>query len=190
VSADVGDLFPEASEIGDADLRDKTVRLLQELIDEGNWASPGDMPFVLDIPASRFDAVQHVHAVVGATVAVAEVVERVLGIAVNRDELLSAALLHDASKWVEYAPDGVNGKPTYSAMGAQLPHASYVAVKAAEAGLPAPVVQAIASHTPQNSFPTSSAMAAILHHVDLAITDSCRLAAGLKPLFKNVRSLY
>ncbi len=59
-------------------------------------------------------------------VAVAEILTRFHGTEIDRDRLLAGALLQDASKLVEYEPDG-NGGVRLSELGERFPHAFYAA---------------------------------------------------------------
>lgn len=182
---DVPALFPEALAITDEALRRDTVALLERCLKESQWDSPESAAFTPEIPAERFDGVHHVRAVTGVACAIASQVEELLGVTVDRDRLVSACLLHDASKWLEYEP-GEDGAFVLSEFGRSIPHAAYIAALALEAGLPAEIVEAITTHTPQNALQPSSAIGVILHHADMIVADCCRLSVGLPARGKAV----
>jgi HD domain len=186
--ASMSAMAPLLGEIAEDSTRDRVSDILARCVDKSHWTDLAAMPVTPDIPASRFDAVQHIRAVAAMMVAIGDCMSSTLGIDVDRDELLAAAILHDASKWLEFAPsDSPDVEEVLSDEGSALPHAAYVAVLALEAGLPTRVVDAIASHSPQSTRPTTSHLSVILHHIDLMITDCCRLSVGLPSVFKIVR---
>jgi putative nucleotidyltransferase with HDIG domain len=179
------EIFPELLEIEDEDLRERCEAVLDACVLRGAWENPADAPFVRDIAASEFNGIDHVRAVTRLVVAAAEICREILGIEIDRDHALAAGLLHDASKWIEYEPTA-EGIVTLSAIGRGIPHAAYGAVEASRSGINEEIVNAISSHTPQNSLELRSVVAALLHHLDLALTDAALMASGRQPRFKFV----
>ena len=90
--------------------------------------------------------------------------ERFHSVRVNRDVLVAAALLQDASKLVEYAL--VDGKVVYSARGREFPHAFWAAHVALKHGVPDEICHIILSHTPQAAAFPRSLEGKILYYAD------------------------
>ncbi len=110
----IAELFPEINEIKNQDLRDKTESALKKAIDLGGWTEEDlhNIPFTLLIPElmengkPKVSIIQHLRAVTQMCMATYDQYES-FGMAdfLNYDELVSAGLLHDVGKFVEYARD-------------------------------------------------------------------------------------
>ena len=149
---DLDALLPEIGLIGDAGLREKVRRVWQAL-----WAKSEFDDFAA-IPTSgeiAYPNLPHMRCVVALALGIADSFERFHGVKVNRDVLVAACLLQDASKVVEYRPKpggGIEKTP----IGKAVPHAFEAARVALEHDLPLDVVHIIATHSPQAArFPTS-----------------------------------
>ena len=119
---------------------------------------------LLTSPEMPYPHIPHNRAVVEMALAVAAAFEKFHGVKVDRDVLVAAALLQDASKLVEYARSG--DTVVYSSLGKQYPHAFWAAHIALKHGVPDSVCHIIIHHTPQAAkFPTSLE-GKILYYVD------------------------
>jgi HD superfamily phosphodiesterase len=97
--------------------------------------------------------------------AIADAYERFHSLTVDRDVLLAAGLLQDASKLIEMEP-GDDGTAVKSEIGARYPHAFWGSHVALEHGLPHAVCAIILDHTPQSPRFPASLEGKILHYAD------------------------
>lgn len=154
-------LFPEASSIQDETLRAKVEDVWQELWQKSDFDSIDQLA---TSPEISYLHLPHNRAVVEMALAIASAFERFHGVKVDRDVLVAAALLQDASKLVEYTL--VDGKVTLSELGRTYPHAFWAAHTALAHSVPDEICHIILTHTPQSaSFPTSLE-GKILYYVD------------------------
>jgi hypothetical protein len=158
---DFAGLFPEIELISDAELRTKVEAVWQELWQESDWDSTDKLATSPEIPYLH---VPHNRAVVQMALAVAETFERFHGVRVDRDVLVAAALLQDASKLVEYTLS--DGKVTLSHLGREYPHSFWAAHIALKHGVPDAICHIILTHTPQASSFPKSLEGKILYYVD------------------------
>jgi hypothetical protein len=161
---DVLAALPEINLIRDTSLRDKVIRIWQRMWKESSWRN------INDVPVSRainYPHIRHNRAVVRLVLAMADVVEELHGVKVNRDLLLAAALLQDASKLVEYRP-GNDGTVERTEIGGQLGHSTYSAHAALDEDLPIELVHAILSHSPDSSLMWNCLEAKLLYLADQA----------------------
>jgi hypothetical protein len=158
---DFPSLFPEVELIRDAALRSGVEAVWQELWQASELESIQDLVASPEFP---YPHIPHNRAVVQMALAVASTFERFHSVTVDRDLLVAAALLQDASKLVEFNREG--DTVTYSELGRQYPHAFWAAHIALKHGLPDAVCHIIIHHTPQAAkFPTSLE-GKILYYVD------------------------
>ena len=158
---DFGALFPEVALIQDEELRAKVEAVWQELWQASDFASTDQLA---TSPEIRYLHIPHNRAVVDMALAVASAFERFHGVKVDRDVLVAAALLQDASKLVEYTL--IDGEVALSGLGREYPHAFHAAHVALKHGVPDAICHIILTHTPQAaSFPTSLE-GKILYYVD------------------------
>jgi isopropylmalate/homocitrate/citramalate synthase len=155
-------LFPELDLITDESMRSAVVRIWSRLWQESEYTDLYQVPVSLKVD---YPQVKHTQAVAQMALAVAEAAERIHGRRVRRDVLLAGALLMDASKLVEYRP-GPDGSHQRSAIGHHLPHATYAAHLALEAGLPLEVVHILMAHSPNGGKSPDSLEAHILDGLD------------------------
>jgi len=159
---DVAAMFPAVKTIADPKLRAAVIAVWQELWAMSAWKRIEDVPTSLEIP---YPTLPHNQCVLEMALAVADAFERHHGVKVNRDHLIAAAVLQDASKVIESAP-GAEGRATATDLGRQYPHAFWAAHLALRHGVPDPVVHVLLTHSPQApSFP-STIEGKILYYVD------------------------
>lgn len=158
---DLRALLPELDLIADSGLKQKVEAVWQELWQRSELESIDQL---LTSPEIAYPHIPHNRSVVVMAIAVADAFERFHRIKVDRDVLVAAALLQDASKLVEYSVK--DGKVVYSELGRQYPHSFWAAHVALEHGVPDPICHIILTHTPQAAqFPTSLE-GKILYYVD------------------------
>jgi putative nucleotidyltransferase with HDIG domain len=174
----VSALFPEIEQISDPDLRARVIEIWIECWHESSWARIEDAPKNPNLGTER-RLHEHVRAVTQEAVATAQIVEERHGIAVDRDTLLAAALLHDVSKLVEYQPEPSGGAGK-SPLGRLAQHAVYGAHKAWEKGLSEEIIHIIITHTHNSGVPPRTLEGVIVHYVDYLDTDALLFDAGGK----------
>lgn len=159
---DIATYLPEIELIGDTELRQATIRVWQRM-----WRESGfdDIMAVPVTPSTEHPHIPHNRSVAQMALAVADILDKVHGVTVDRDTLLCAALLQDASKLVEYEPAPDRGV-TRSDLGRRFQHAFYAAHVALDEGLPRDVVEAVISHTHDNPHYPATLIAKILFYVD------------------------
>ena len=154
-------LFPEVKLIQDASLASRVESVWQELWQMSDWDSIDSLAVS---PEIRYPHLPHNRAVVEMALAVAASFERFHGVKVDRDALVAAGLLQDASKLVEYTI--TEGEMTLSALGRAYPHSFWAAHMALKHGVPEAICHIILTHSPQAAtFPTSLE-GKILYYVD------------------------
>jgi hypothetical protein len=154
-------LFPEAALIRDDALRAGVEAVWQELWQESELESIDHLVTTPEIP---YPHVPHNRAVIQMALAVADTFEEFHGVKVDRDVLVAAGLLQDASKLVEYRREGDGFE--YSELGRNYPHAFWAAHVALRHGLPDSVCHIIIHHTPQAAAFPLSLEGKILYYVD------------------------
>ena len=92
-------LLPEIKLIEDNKLRELTVTVWEEAVKRGGWtvADLLKMPFTLLIKKTEVNLIEHTRAVTRAALGIADVLaaEYKGKVAINRNVLLSGAVLHD-----------------------------------------------------------------------------------------------
>jgi len=181
---DVRRLFPEVDEIQDESLREGVIDIWIETAAESSWERIEDVPKSLNAERYR-RLVDHVRGVTRLALALAEGCEREQGAKYNRDYLLAACLLHDASKIVEMDPDPA-GQPTggpalpakKSLIGTKIQHGAYATHKIFAKNLPLEVAHLVLTHTHASNLRSPSLEAAYLFYADYADSDAGIVQAG------------
>ncbi|HEY3295850.1 MAG TPA: HD domain-containing protein [bacterium] len=160
--------FPEIAEITDLDLRQKTIAVFQDALTMGGW-SVDDLeriPFTLLIPNCEVSLLAHTRSVVQTALKIAEVQEAFYNkyYQLDRDILLTGAILHDVGKLMEYAETekGFIKSPA----GKIMRHPFSGAALAMKHGLPVEVQHIIAVHAHEGDGAYRSPAAVIVHHSD------------------------
>lgn len=160
--------LPEIELVEDTAARAAVEDIWVQMWREGGHKELDQAPFSHKYPGVSL--VEHVRAVVIAADRLAQVMEEVHGVDVDREALWMASLLHDVSKLVE---EGTDGRLTPK--GALYPHAFLAGVAAKQRLLPEKVVSLIVMHTPQVNRSSPYAVEAdILDHADMASTGVLR----------------
>jgi putative nucleotidyltransferase with HDIG domain len=166
-------LLPEISQIGDEILRDQTLTVWIEAVKRGGWTI-GDlhqMPFTLLIKKTAVSLLEHTRAVTRTSQRIAEVLDEGYKgkVKVDKDVLLSGAILHDVGKLFEYKRE--QGVFVKSREGDLLRHPISGAAFAFKYGLPQEVVHIIAAHSKEGDGSRRTIEAIIVNHADFVNFD-------------------
>jgi putative nucleotidyltransferase with HDIG domain len=167
--------LPELNLISNQTYREAVIQIWFEVWKESEWDNIHAVPKSLDV--LEYSNVQHVRSVTQQAAACADIIEKTHNITVDRDILITGALLHDVSKFLEY---GENGKKTKH--GKLMQHAVYGVHKAIEHHLPIEIQHLIVSHTGLSRVMPQTIESLILHYVDFLDSDVLLHVLG-KPLF-------
>jgi putative nucleotidyltransferase with HDIG domain len=170
-------LMPEFQFIQEDDLREKTINVWEEAIELGGWDVSDllAMPFTLLIEQTPVNIITHTRAVTRSSMQIADVLlaeykERVM---INKDYLLSGALLHDVGKLFEYEIE--NGVFIKSAAGQLLRHPISGAAFAYKFGLPQEVLHIIAYHSKEGDGARKTVEAVIVNHADFVNFETLKI---------------
>jgi putative nucleotidyltransferase with HDIG domain len=175
-AADVRDCFP-LLELLRSDWIEPVVGVWSRLWSASLWPTPSACPY--NPIAPKVDLVTHVNQVTIGALKLADTAVDVLGVESDRDVVLAAGLLHDASKLVEYEP-GPDGQARKSEFGSTHRHAELAAARASEAGLPPSVVDIVRNHTPQSPEIPRTVEGLCIYYADMCAADIARLNGGVK----------
>ena len=159
---DVVALFPQLADVTNSALRDAAIAVWQELWAMSPWTDIHDVPTSASIP---YPTVPHNQAVLTMALAVADAFAAYHRVTLDRDRLIVAAVLQDASKIVEFARDA-SGKVAPTERGRHFPHAFWAAHVALQHGIPDEIVNIILTHTPHSPKFPDSLEGKILYYVD------------------------
>jgi putative nucleotidyltransferase with HDIG domain len=170
-------LIPEFQLIEDADLQDLTLKVWVDAMSEGGWTIEDlqEMPFTLLIQKTPVNIVQHTRAVTRCSLQIGEVLiaEYKDKIALNRDYLLSGALLHDVGKLFEY--ERVQGTFRKSRKGELLRHPISGAAFAGRYDVPQEILHIIAAHSKEGDGARRTVEAIIVNHADFVNFESLQV---------------
>ncbi|OZI53648.1 hypothetical protein [Bordetella genomosp. 5] len=154
-------IYPWIDEIADRDMAASVLAVLDELWGQSRFATFDKIPTSGKI---AYPNLPHTQCVVEMSLAIADAFTRYHGTVVDRDVLIAAAVLQDASKMVEYEPtdDGVR----HTEIGKSYTHAFWCAHVALNHGLSAKVVHIILTHSPQAPRFPESLEGKILYYAD------------------------
>ncbi len=170
-------ILPELQLIQDPKLQDSTVKVWLEAMRKSRWAVADllDMPFTLLIRQTPVNIIAHTRAVTRCSLKIADVLLEEYGnqIALNRDVLISGALLHDVGKLFEYERRG--GEFVKSEAGKLLRHPLSGAAWAARFDIPQEVLHIIASHSKEGDGIRRTVEAVIVNHADFVNFESLEI---------------
>ena len=169
--------MPEFQLIQDRDLQEKTIRVWEEAIKKGNWEISDllEMPFTLLIERTPVNIITHTRAVTLSSLKIAEVLldEYKGRVKINKDSLLSGALLHDVGKLFEYRKQkGVFKK---SKEGQLLRHPISGAAFSYKFDLPQDVLHIIACHSKEGDGARKTVEAIIVNHADFVNFETLKI---------------
>ncbi len=159
---DVPWMFPQFEQIRDQSLKQGIIDIWNEL-----WAM-SEFEDIETVPTSGEIAspnLPHSRSVLTMCLQVADSFERYHQVVVDRDVLIAAAILQDASKVVEYRPTGT-GAVERTEIGKAYGHAFWVTMLAAQRKLPTAVCHILITHSPQAARFPQSLEGKIIYYVD------------------------
>jgi len=166
-------LLPEIADIEDSSLRELTAKIWHEAVNKGGWSEADlvRMPFTLLLKSVSVSLIEHTRAVTQTAVGIGDVLRRdyPAKVRVDRDVLLSGALLHDVGKLFEYVLD--NGVFVKSKAGELLRHPISGAAFSYQYGLPEEIVHIIAAHSKEGDGGRRTIEAIIVNHADFVNFD-------------------
>ena len=182
-------LFPEVEQIEDPDLRDGVIDIWLDLARETAWERFEDIPKNLK-EEKHMTLIGHVQGVIQMALAMADIAERLHGVAIDRDLLIASCILHDISKPLESTPNP-GGPPTGSSVppgkitefGEKIQHGVYGAHKIWAKGLPmaTELAHLVITHTRTSNTRSNSYEAALLFYADWADSDAGIVLGGDVP---------
>jgi hypothetical protein len=155
--------YPQIGDIADAELREQTLDVLNELWSMSEWKSLEEIPTSSEIP---YPNLPHTQCVVELSLAIADTFTKYHGLKINRDYLIAASVLQDASKLVEYSP-GTPEKPLITnEIRKWFPHSYWCAHLATLRGLPMEIIHIIVTHSPGSAQFPQTLEGKILYYAD------------------------
>ena len=160
--------FPEIEHITDPKIREKTTAAFLDAMSIGGWALDDldRIPFTLLIPNCPVSLLEHMRSVVQTAVKAVEVLESFYNqyYHIDRDILLSGAILHDVGKLMEYVETEKGF--VKSKTGKIMRHPFSGAALALKHGLPDEVQHIIATHAHEGDDGYRTPASVIVHHAD------------------------
>jgi len=152
--------------IENKELREKTIEILRDIklthprFQKLEREDPDNVktPFAINDVIVLRDLIVHTATVTETCMKIAEVIEKNYGIKVNRDVLISGALLHDIMKVYEFK----DGKHS----GILLDHSALGFAELYKREFPEEVLHLVISHAAPSTNPPKTLEALILHYVD------------------------
>jgi len=170
-------LMPEFQRIEDPELREKTIKVWEEAVKKGGWNTEDLllMPFTLLIEPTSVNIIEHTRAVTLCSLKIADILlEEYRGkVFINRDYLLSGALLHDVGKLFEFSKK--NGKFVKSDEGKLLRHPISGTAFAYKYGIPQEVLHIVACHSKEGDGLRKTVEAIIVNHADFINFESLKI---------------
>jgi putative nucleotidyltransferase with HDIG domain len=170
-------LMPEFQLIQDDGLQEKTITVWLEAMAKSGWTVEDlqDMPFTLLIRHTPINIISHTRAVTQCSLKIAEVLmEEYHGrVAIDRDTLLSGALLHDVGKLFEYTRR--DGEFVKSREGQLLRHPISGAAFAGRFDISQEILHIIAAHSKEGDGARRTVEAIIVNHADFVNFESLQI---------------
>ena len=170
-------LVPEFQKIQNKDLQEKTIQVWIEAMQENSWTVEDlqEMPFTLLILHTPVNIITHTRAVTQCSLQIADVLlkEYQGKVAIDRDFLLSGALLHDVGKLFEY--ERQDKKFVKSQSGKLLRHPISGAAFASRFDIPQEILHIIAAHSKEGDGARRTVEAIIVNHSDFVNFESLQV---------------
>lgn len=174
---ELGITFPALRDVEDPELRAGVRDAWATALAESGWDDLASVPWLPDeqerlgLPDERL--VDHVNDVVALARGMAETLRERRGDVVSRDLVLAGALVHDASKPYEFAPDAPDGTAYYDLLGHP-----YVGVHVCEsAGLPVELSHVVLSHSHRTAVEPATLEAVLVARADAVAAAAIRSRA-------------
>jgi putative nucleotidyltransferase with HDIG domain len=170
-------IMPEFQHINDDRLREKTIAIWIGAMEKSGRSIEDlqQMPFTLLIERTPINIIEHTRAVTRCSLEIADVLleEYKDIIAINKDQLLSGALLHDVGKLFEYKKE--NGKFVKSDEGKLLRHPISGAAFASKFDISQKVLHIIAAHSKEGDGARTTVEAIIVNHADFVNFEALKI---------------
>ena len=177
MSKQLQSIMPEFQLIKDLELQNTTLKVWLEAMRKTRWTIEDlmAMPFTLLIRHTPVNILAHTRAVTRCSIQIADVLIKEYGekIAVNRDFLISGALLHDVGKLFEY--ERRDGEFVKSEAGKLLRHPISGAAWAARFDIPQEILHIIAAHSKEGDGARRTVEAVIVNHADFVNFESLQI---------------
>jgi hypothetical protein len=173
--AQIREELPEIDKLSEADTRQKIATVWASFLRESPYRRISDAPALPGIP--DYDLAAHTRHVIKNCLDLGASLREFSSAEFDDDVLLASALAHDASKLVEFAPDG-----SLTELGRTLLHAQVAGVRCYEVGLDPKVAYNVTYHpfTPPHIHVKPRCIEfVILSWADLASADPIFFARGL-----------
>lgn len=161
--------IPEFDLIKDEDLREKSINVWEDALEEGdwNWETVLKMPFSVHVENCNITFIEHVRTVCKMCIAVHDVLKEAYDdrTQIDKDNLIAGALLADVGKLIEYQ-ENENGEITKAGRGDHLRHPFIGVAMAHKRGIPPEVQHIIATHSKEGEMMQRSNESVIFHHAD------------------------
>ena len=159
---DVLALFPQIGDIIDPKLKRGVIEIWEEMWQDSSWTDIRALQVSSEIP---YPHIPHAQCVVELAISVADSFEKHHGDSVNRDHLIAAAVLQDASKLMEYEL-GPDGKMRHTSIGKNYPHGFWCAKLTVDKGLHDAIGHVMLTHSSSAAKFPDSLEGKILYYVD------------------------
>ncbi len=170
-------LMPEFQMIQDKKLRETTIEVWRKAMEKGKWEAEDleEMPFTLLIENTPVNIIKHTRTVTLCSIRIADVLLEKYKehISIDKDVLLSGALLHDVGKLFEYKKK--EGKFVKSREGELLRHPISGAAFASRFDVPDKVLHIIAAHSKEGDGARKTVEAVIVNHADFVNFESLKI---------------
>ncbi len=177
MKGEIVSLMKEFYLIEDVDLRNKTILIWEDAVRKGGWKIEDlhQMPFTLLLEKTSINILEHTKAVTLCSSKIAEVMEEIYNgiISINKDYLVSGALLHDVGKLFEY--EKKEGRFVKSEEGKLIRHPISGAAFASKYGIPAEIIHIIAAHSKEGDGARKTIEAVIVNHADFVNFDGLKI---------------
>jgi putative nucleotidyltransferase with HDIG domain len=161
-------ILPEFNLIEDNALKEKTIEVFEEAIKIGGWEIDDldKIPFTLLYEPCPASFLEHTRANVLCCISVANSLKEIYKekVKIDKDILISGAILHDVGKLLEM--EKKDGKIVKSQMGKILRHPVSGACLAYKFGIPEKIIHIIANHSKEGEGMKRTIEGVILHHCD------------------------
>ncbi len=157
-------LFPEIDRIRDQKIKRKVMEIWIKLWKQSSWKKIEECPREPDDLKSS--VVETIRCIIRLAIEIARALEKIRKVEINYDFLISAGLIQDAPKLLEFEKKK-DGKIVTSEIGRKFPHGYYSAHAALEAALPVEIVNMIITHTIHSPITPSSIEGWVNHYAVL-----------------------
>lgn len=156
-------LLPEINWIENELYKDAVINIWLEAWNESEWEDLNDVPKSLNV--QEYSNIDHTRSVTKMAVDTAKILEEMYDVSIDYDVLITATLLHDVSKLIEYKKD------SFTEYGEMIQHGLYGVHKAFRYDLPLEIAHIINTHTHVSAKMPATIEAIIINYVDYLDSD-------------------